>query len=73
MGIPPLAANVTSSVALLGSGASSALRAEPDVAGHGRTLRRWVPLTVVLSLAGRACSWSSRPAASSTGWCRSSS
>lgn len=51
-GVPPLAANVTSSVALVGSGASSALRAGPDVAGHARTLRRWVPQTVVLSLAG---------------------
>lgn len=52
VGVPPLAANVTSSVALLGSGASSALRAGPDVTGHGATLRRWVPPTVLLSLAG---------------------
>lgn len=52
VGIPPLAANVTSSVALVGSGASSALRAGPDVGGHGATLRRWVPLTVAFSLAG---------------------
>jgi len=52
VGVPPLSANVTSSVALVGSGASSALRAGPDVAGHGRTLRRWLPWTVGLSLAG---------------------
>ena len=53
VGLPPLAANVTSSVALLGSGASSALRAGPDVVGHARTLlRRWVPQTVAFSLAG---------------------
>jgi uncharacterized membrane protein YfcA len=52
VGIPPLAANVTSSVALLGSGAGSALRAGPDVAGHGRTLRRWLPQMVLCSLAG---------------------
>lgn len=52
VGVPPLAANVTSSVALLGSGASSALRAGPDVTGHGPTLRRWVPPTVVFSLVG---------------------
>ena len=52
VGIPPLAANVTSSVALLGSGASSALRAGPDVVGRGATLRRWIPLTVVCSLVG---------------------
>ena len=51
-GLPPLAANVTSSVALLGSGASSALRAGPDVAGHTGTLRRWIPQTVLFSLAG---------------------
>jgi uncharacterized membrane protein YfcA len=52
VGIPPLAANVTSSVALLGSGASSALRAGPDVAGRARTLRRWIPPTVLGSLVG---------------------
>lgn len=52
VGVPPLAANVTSAVALLGSGASSALRAGPDVTGHGPTLRRWVPATVVFSLVG---------------------
>lgn len=52
VGVPPLAANVTSSVALVGSGASSALRAGPDVTGHAATLRRWLPRTVVLSLAG---------------------
>ena len=52
VGIPPLAANVTSSVALIGSGASSALRARPDLGGHATTLRRWLPVTVLLSVAG---------------------
>ena len=52
VGITPLAANVTSSVALVGSGASSALRAGPDLVGHARTLRRWVPQTVAFSLVG---------------------
>ena len=52
VGIPPLAANVTNSVALLGSGLGSALRAGPDVTGHGRTLRVWGPACVLLSLAG---------------------
>lgn len=52
VGIPPLAANVTSSVALLGSGASSALRAGPGIAGRAHTLRRWIPQTVVGSLVG---------------------
>ncbi|HEY0237630.1 MAG TPA: sulfite exporter TauE/SafE family protein [Friedmanniella sp.] len=54
VGLPPLAANVTSSVALLGSGASSALRAGPDVAGRTATLRRWIPRTVLFSLVGAA-------------------
>ncbi|WP_443069960.1 sulfite exporter TauE/SafE family protein [Subtercola sp. YIM 133946] len=52
VGIPPLAANVTNSVALLGSGFGSALRAGPDVTGHSRTIRTWLPPTVVFSLAG---------------------
>jgi uncharacterized membrane protein YfcA len=54
VGIPPLAANVTNSVALLGSGLSSASRAGPDIGGHRGTLLRWVPATVGLSLAGAA-------------------
>jgi len=51
-GIPPLAANVTNSVALLGSGFGSAMRAGPDIDGHDRTLRRWMPPTVALSFIG---------------------
>jgi uncharacterized membrane protein YfcA len=51
-GIPPLAANVTNSVALLGSGISSASRAAPDVTGHGATIRRWAPASALFSLAG---------------------
>lgn len=51
-GIPPLAANVTNSVALLGSGISSASRAAPDVSGHDGTIRRWAVVSVVCSLAG---------------------
>jgi len=52
VGVPALAANVTNSVALLGSGASSALRARGDLDGHGATLRRWLPVTVVVSAVG---------------------
>lgn len=52
IGVPPLAANVTSSLALLGSGAGSALRARPDLSGHGGTLRRWLPGFAAGSLAG---------------------
>lgn len=51
-GLAPLAANVTNSVALLGSGFSSAVRARPDITGHARTLRVWVPQTVLCSLGG---------------------
>ena len=52
MGIPPLAANVTNSVALVGSGLSSASRAAPDITGQGPTIRRWMPVSITLSLAG---------------------
>jgi uncharacterized protein len=51
-GVAPLAANVSNSVALIGSGLGSALRARPDISGHGRTLRSWIPLTVPFSLGG---------------------
>jgi uncharacterized membrane protein YfcA len=51
-GLSPLAANVTNSVALLGSGFGSASRARPDITGHSRTLRTWVPPTVLFSLGG---------------------
>lgn len=51
-GIPPLAANVTNSVAMLGSGLSSASRAAPDISGQGAVIRRWAPVSIVLSLAG---------------------
>jgi uncharacterized membrane protein YfcA len=53
VGLPPFAANVTNSVALLGSGLSSTLRSGPLIAGHGRTLRAWL-LPTVLSSAGGA-------------------
>lgn len=52
VGIPPLSANVTNSVALLGSGSSSAARAGPDITGHRATMRRWVPIAVTMSLGG---------------------
>ncbi|MCU1473302.1 sulfite exporter TauE/SafE family protein [Amnibacterium sp.] len=51
-GIPPLAANITNSVALLGSGIGSASRAAPDVAGHGATIRRWAAVGALCSSAG---------------------
>jgi uncharacterized protein len=52
VGLPPLAANVTNSVALLGSGLASALRSGPDIDGHGQTLRIWTPPVVLFSMAG---------------------
>ncbi len=52
VGLPPLTANVTNSLAVLGSGFGSASRARPDVDGHSRTLRVWLPSMVVLSLVG---------------------
>lgn len=52
IGISPLAANMTNSVALLGGGLSSACRAAPDLAGHRRTIRWWFPLSVLFSLGG---------------------
>ncbi|WJY00313.1 sulfite exporter TauE/SafE family protein [Curtobacterium sp. 458] len=52
VGLPPFAANVTNSVALLGSGASSAFRAREQLRDHPTTIRRWLPLTVGASTAG---------------------
>lgn len=52
VGVPPLAANVTNSVALIGSGASSAFRARHEVRAEPAVLRRWMPTTVAASLAG---------------------
>jgi uncharacterized protein len=52
VGIPPFAANVTNSVALLGSGLGSTLGSRPELRGHGTTLRRWAPIAVVGALAG---------------------
>jgi uncharacterized protein len=52
VGIPPLAANVTNSVALLGSGLSSTLRSRTELVGHARSLRVWLPGTVLCSTAG---------------------
>lgn len=52
VGIPPLTANITGSVAMVGSGIGSTLRAGPDVVGHRKTLQRWIPVAVVGSLVG---------------------
>lgn len=52
VGIPPLTANFTGSVAMLGSGLGSTLRAGPWLAGHRVTLRRWIPVAIAGSAAG---------------------
>jgi uncharacterized membrane protein YfcA len=52
VGIPPLSANVTNSIALLGSGLGSTLGSRPELRDHGATLRRWAPIAVVGAVAG---------------------
>ena len=52
VGIPPLSANVTNSIALLGSGLGSTLGSRPELRGHGATLRRWAPVAVVGAVGG---------------------
>ncbi|HEY4225717.1 MAG TPA: sulfite exporter TauE/SafE family protein [Pseudolysinimonas sp.] len=52
VGIPPLSANVTNSIALLGSGLGSTLGSRPELRGHAATLRRWAPIAVAGALAG---------------------
>jgi len=56
VGIPPFSANLTNSIALLGSGLGSSLGSRPELrdhaATHGATLRRWVPVAVIGAAAG---------------------
>jgi len=40
VGLPPVAANVTNTVALLGSGVGAALGSRPELRGQGPRLRR---------------------------------
>lgn len=54
VGIPPLVANVTNSVALSGSGLSSAASAGPDLVGHSSIVRCWLPPVAVASFLGAA-------------------
>lgn len=51
-GVSPLAANVTNSVALVGSGLTSAIGAHVDLDGRGPTVRRLLVPMVLLSTAG---------------------
>ncbi len=52
VGLPPLTANFTGSVAMIGSGIGSTLRAGPDLIGHRATLLRWSPVAVTGALIG---------------------
>ncbi|MFC5500758.1 sulfite exporter TauE/SafE family protein [Lysinimonas soli] len=52
VGIPPLSANVTNSIALLGSGLGSSLGSRPELREHGATVRRWAPIAVIGAVAG---------------------
>jgi len=54
VGIPPLPANVTNAVALVGSLSGSALGSQPELRGQWRWLRRWAPLIGAGSAAGVA-------------------
>ncbi len=52
VGIPPLPANVTNAVALVGSFSGSALGSQPELRGKGRWLARWAVPTVAGSVIG---------------------
>jgi uncharacterized protein len=54
VGIPPLPANVTNSVAWVAAWPGSALGSRPELRGQGPWLRRWAPLVAVGSAAGAA-------------------
>ena len=51
-GIPPLAANVTNSVAFVAAWPGSALGSRPELLGQRSRLLRWAPLVVAGSAAG---------------------
>ena len=52
VGIPPLSANVTNSIALVGSGLGATLGSQPELRGHRETLRRLVIPSVVGAIGG---------------------
>lgn len=54
VGIPPLPANVTNAVALVGSFTGSALGSQPELRGQWSWLRRWAPLIAAGSAGGVA-------------------
>jgi uncharacterized membrane protein YfcA len=54
VGIPPLAANVTNSVAFVAAWPGAALGSRPELRGQRSRLLRWAPLAVAGSAAGAA-------------------
>ena len=52
IGIPPLPANVTNAVALMGSFPGSGLGSRPELKGQGQWLRRWAPVAVAGAVVG---------------------
>lgn len=54
LGLSPVVANVTNTVALVGSGLGSAIGSRPELTGQGPLIRRLVPAVVVGGLTGAA-------------------
>jgi uncharacterized membrane protein YfcA len=54
LGLPPVSANVTNTVALVFTGAGAAAGSRPELAGQGRLLGRLGPLTALGGAAGAA-------------------
>jgi uncharacterized membrane protein YfcA len=54
VGIPPLTANITNAVAVVGTGITSGLASGPELAGTGARLRRWLLPSVGGALVGAA-------------------
>ena len=54
VGIPPLPANVTNSIAFVAAWPGSALASRPELVGQRPFLRRWAPLAIAGSAAGAA-------------------
>jgi uncharacterized protein len=54
VGLPPVAANVTNTVALVFNGIGSVLGSRPELKGQGRWIKRIAPVTVIGGAAGAA-------------------
>lgn len=54
IGLPPVTANVTNTVALIGSSTGSVSRSRPELSGQGARIRRLLPLAVLGGAGGAA-------------------